>query len=50
MVQKLRNFVFIFKMLGSKDILTPLKQDCYVLSTQAILKIMGIRTDEKGEE
>ena len=50
MVQKLRNFVFIFKMLGSKGILTPLILDCYVLCTLAILKNMGIRTDEKGEE
>ena len=37
-------------MLVSKGILTPLILDCYVLCTLAILKNMGIRTDEKGEE
>ena len=36
MVQKLRNFVFIFKMLGSKGILTPLIPDCYVLAADEI--------------
>ena len=47
---KVKEFCFYFKMLGSKGILTPLIPDCYVLCTLAILKNMGIRTDEKGEE